>query len=690
MNFEQMQELAPTEDSVMEEHTLQGIIRDEISSAAGREDDLSADRSSASNYYFCKPNGTEVCGRSQVVDSSVADSIEAVMAQIMPIFANDNIVSFDSVAPQDEAQSKIESRACSDIIMNKANGYKMFQDSIHNALLYRNGINKVEDIDDVSIVIKEYEGLPPQQYQMLLQPQGPNEEVNVTSEEMIETPQGPMINATIMRRTTTVKVVAKSIHPRNFVFSSDQEDMDLSNCSFTADVSYPRRYELVEAGFSEEIINQLPRAGGDSTYDAEDIPNTQNNISSSTKETDSVEFWQCTIRVDYDMDGYAELRKICTGGPAHEILSNDPCECVPYAAGSPFPVPGRFIGQSFFDKLKDTQDSKTSVQRQYWDNLNANNNRRLAVDIKGISEPDSLLDSKPAGIVKCKRPPMDVIMPIPVDDIGPSCINALDYLDRQRSEKVGASLDMQTQQMQVSNDTAHGAERMISAKEEMSAYILSNLFNTLVRNTYLLVHKKLRIVNQDLMFKDEEQWKATNTGMWLEREQISIDVGLSKGMKASKIAELTQVYGIQQELNTNGKSGILVDDNKIFNTLSSITAISGTGHTDSFWVNPQSEQAQQTNQQNSEQQQEMKQKEDEVHQVSVKLQTSISEAELLKAQNGQYKNEIEQLKAALDARDKSDNLQFDYDEMYEDNATKLAIADVQAKKQVAAKSGMNG
>ena len=675
MDLELFQEKA-LEPKFMSDDEVSSIVRDEIANAYGGENDENNNIQLASNYFHSQPLGNEIEGRSQVVDSTVSDSIEAVMAQIMPIFANSNLVEFDSVHPQDVMQARMETVACNHIIMEANNGYKVFQDAIHNALLYKNGVIKIEFVEVLDVTTEEHTGLSVFQYKMLAQPTAQDQEVEVISEIVHQDGPNLLFDVVLNRKTKVEKLQPRAIQAGHFLFSGDQDDVCLTDCTFTADISYPRRYELLEAGYDEDVVMDLPAT----TYRVstrEDSPGGGSN----SKETEQVKVYNCTLRIDYDLDGYAELRNIVVAGDKATILENSPAKMVPYAAGSPFPVPGQFYGLSFFDKLKNIQDQKTTTQRQYQDNLNANNNRRLAVDIKGIADPNSLLDSKPASVIKCKRSPNDVIMAVPVDDIGPSCIQALDYADRQRSEKVGASLDMQTQQMQVNNDTAHGAERMISAKEEMAAYILSNLFNTLVRNTYLLTHAKLREMNSQMSFSQGGEMQMSQTGQWIPRDRLRIDVGMSKGMKALRNQELQSLLGIQSTLEQAGKTGILVDDTKVYNTLTEIVNNSSSGAVENYFINPQSQQAQQTKQQIGQMQQQMQQKQEAMEQAQMQLQTALAQAELLKAQNGQMKNEIDTLKAIIDKNKQDDQLTFDYDKLYEDNATELAIAGVSAETQ---------
>ena len=58
------------------EEELVARIRGEITDALGYGDTISRQREQAMEYYYGQPFGNEVEGRSQFVDSTVADTIE--------------------------------------------------------------------------------------------------------------------------------------------------------------------------------------------------------------------------------------------------------------------------------------------------------------------------------------------------------------------------------------------------------------------------------------------------------------------------------------------------------------------------------------------------------------------------------------------------------------------------------------
>lgn len=76
---------------------------------------------------------------------------------------------------------------------------------------------------------------------------------------------------------------------------------------------------------------------------------------------DEIECLECCLRIDFDGDGYAELRRVLRAG--NQILENEPIEEIPYAYAVPVRMPHRHIGISLYDLTKDIQDIKTTLIR---------------------------------------------------------------------------------------------------------------------------------------------------------------------------------------------------------------------------------------------------------------------------------------------------------------------------------------
>jgi hypothetical protein len=107
---------------------------------------LSEDRAKAMDYYLGHMDGDMPAepGRSQAVSTDVADVIEGLMPELMDIFAgSDEVVKFEPVGPNDEAQAQQETDYVNHVFMQQNPGFMVLYSFIKDALLSKAGIVKV-------------------------------------------------------------------------------------------------------------------------------------------------------------------------------------------------------------------------------------------------------------------------------------------------------------------------------------------------------------------------------------------------------------------------------------------------------------------------------------------------------------------------------------------------------------------
>ena len=121
------------------------------------------------SYYLGLPLGTEQEGRSAIVSTDVADSIEWIMPQIMRSFTQSNeVVVFDPVNEGDELQAQIESEYIYDVLMKQNDGFTLIHQFVKDALMQRNGILKVYYEEAEEVKTYNYTGLNEDQLAIIL------------------------------------------------------------------------------------------------------------------------------------------------------------------------------------------------------------------------------------------------------------------------------------------------------------------------------------------------------------------------------------------------------------------------------------------------------------------------------------------------------------------------------------------
>jgi hypothetical protein len=576
---------------------MAGIISSEISRAAGYYDDeLTGNRSDALDYYFGRPRGDERAGRSPIISMDVSDMIEASLSQIMPTFAQDMVVQFEAISEDDDSQAQLESDFVNHVVMEQNSGYTEFYSSVKDALLQRNGIIKVSMDEKAQVETADYEGLSELEAAMLAQPQQEGEQVIMRENGGI---------TTVKRVNIKKRCKVSSVPPEEFLFATDTREMDLSDCRFCCQRINTTQSELIEMGYDPAVVADLPSKDNDTWIDslARDQIDDESEHYTFQRSTRPIEIYEVYIRIDYDLDGISELRRIIYNHNG-SVLEQQQVPFIPFAIGTPFLMPHRLVGRSLYDKIKYIQDSKTHTLRQYHDNMNANNNRRMGAVERDVNMQD-ILNSRPGGVVRMKT--KDALFPIPVDDIGPSCMNLLGYMDKCRTESGGAALDMQTENLQINNQTAHGVERMMTASELLTGMMTKTLAETLVKNTYLLTHATMRTYYTEQMeAKLNGKWAQTNPSQWMPREKVNVKVGLSFGERQRQQTMLQTTIESQMESINQVGNGVLADIKGVYRALQDWMRLGGFSAPEQYWIDPDSEESQQAAQMNA-QQQEMQQ-----------------------------------------------------------------------------------
>jgi hypothetical protein len=256
----------------------------------------------------------------------------------------------------------------------------------------------------------------------------------------------------------------------------------------------------------------------------------------------------------------------------------------------------------------------------------------------------------------------------------------------------------------VNQESAHGVERIQSAKEMLVGLMIRSIAETGIRPAYRLIRDLMvRYQTATVPYKFRGQWMNVNPSDWGERSRMTVCVGTGASNDDAKIMGLQQLLAVQQQMMQDPAQP-LVDYNKIYNTLDQLTTLGDIGEAEKYFYNPMSQDGQmfgQQKQQGQQQaQQEAMQKEAmqlQMQQATVQAQMKVADAEMGKAQatqqNGQLKaqidamknqhnQEIEQLKVALQAAKDNKAQEFQLQNMKTQAALKLTELEIQAKRDL--------
>lgn len=591
---------------------LQSVISNEITNALGfLGGNLSSQRKKSLEYYLGEKLGTEIDGRSQVVSTDVADTIETILPNLLRIFtASDNVVRCEPVKAEDVALAD-QATNYVNYIFNKDNpGFSILYTWFKDALLEKNGIVKVFWDESVRTEQETYKNLSEEDYQLLLN----DDNVEVVSQEEfidekaqkqlqevkelaeaqgqeIETPV-PMLHNCIIKRTNEFGgVKIENVPPEEFLISRSSKSIEDAN--FVAHQVARTRSELIEMGFDPEVVDSLP-ATQNVLHSTEKLTRfgdiDENPFKHSTdKSTEQIQIYECYIKLDYDGDGIAELRKVCVaGGSANTILSNETVDNNPFCSLTPIPMPHRFYGRSVAELVEDIQLVKSTVMRQLLDNMYLTNNNRVAI-MDGMVNLDDLLTSRPGGVVRTKQPPSQVMMPMQSQTISQQAFPLLEYLDTVRETRTGVTRYAQGLDADSLNKTATGINTLMT-QTQMRMELIARIFSeTGVKDLFRKIFElTVKYQDKERIVELNNQFVPVRPTEWKDRYNITIIVGLGSGSKEQQLVILNNILERQvQAFNLQGGQEYpMVSLKNIYNTLSKMIENAGLKNVENYFVNP--------------------------------------------------------------------------------------------------------
>jgi len=607
----------------LDDYNIQGILGDHIKNSYGYyESELTDSRRKANEYYFGEGFGNEVEGRSQVVSTDVADTIESILPPLLRIFtASDNIVRVEPVTQEDV---KIAEQATDYLnhIFNKDNDgftalYTMFKD----ALLQKNGIVKVYWDDSEKVERETYQKLSEDEFTMLIEEDGVEvlehteyedelfkKEIKKQKENLgqledslqasmmrdeINSIPTPMLHDVVISRTQTFgRVKIEPIPPEEFLI--ERQAKSLKDANFICHKVPTSRSTLIEMGFDHDKVYGLPienkeRYNSERSVRYRNIDDDYDRVVGDSA-TEEIIVYESYIKIDMDGDGIAELRKITSAGEGgYTILDNVPVDSHPFCSITPIIVPHRFYGRSVSELVEDIQLIKSTVMRQVLDNMYLTNNNRVAV-MDGQVNLDDLLTNRPGGIVRTKSAPSQVMMPLQNQTLTQQAFPLLEYLDTVKEERSGITKYNQGMDTNTLNKTASGINTILS-QSQMRLELIARVFaETGVKDIFKKIFELVvKYQDKERIIKVNNNFVPMNPMEWRDRCNVTIHVGLGTGSRDQQLQILNAILGRQLEaIKLQGSAqGPVVNLNNIYNTLARIIENAGLKDVGSYFTNPE-------------------------------------------------------------------------------------------------------
>lgn len=584
---------------VMSEADVSSFIQRKILRAMNDEDgDISEVRMDVFDYYVGEEYGNERDGGSSYVSRETLEVIEWAKPSIMRTLVQDKVVQFDPVGPEDEAQADQETDVANHVIMKENKGFLQIYQWVNDILMYPNGYIKVWPEQSEEVVKHSYrqqtmpqvamimespdtEILEANQYTIIVNNNGQMEQIEVADLEVEET-----------RQKRSYKLAA--MPPDGVLVDEDLASPDLDEADFICH-RFRKNYTDIVNGFPEdkrkEWIEKLQLVGStdDHRWQDEEVNrrfHEDENPDNSDEDDDSMREYlihECYARFDYDGTGLSQRRKVMLIGQS--VFDNEELDYQPFVSASTIIMSHKHVGMSLGEIVSDLQLLRSMIRRHILDNADRMNFPKKYVGEGAITDGgetiDDLLDHD-AEIIRCA----DASQIVP--EQFQSMIGDLLLVDQSLKEELQnrtgiaphLSLDPKVLQ-QATAGAFMGALEQANQRIELLVRLIAEVG---MRPLFQKVHQLLRQYQDvEKTVKIRNEWVNVNPRDWIERENISVTVGLGFHGKPQKLMLLDAVAAKQEKLIGAG----MVEPQHVFNTLEDMVETGELGDTERYFKKPQ-------------------------------------------------------------------------------------------------------
>lgn len=590
---------------------------------------LAEQRRKAEAYFYGLAEGDlappEVIGRSAVVVPVVRNTIEAMLPQLMVKFTGgDTVVEFEPTQPDDEERAKNCTDYLNYLFFKKNSGHAVTYAWFKDALKLKRGVVKVwwdtrdeetreeyrglsqvelaQIMDDPEIEVIEQKSYPDEEDAK--QRQKALEQMQAQMDQAVDHPQGGqavmqmqqqmaqlqgkppalLYDIACKRKKTGGKLCIENVPPEEFLIS--RKAKDIPNAPFVGHRVRRTMSELRSQGYPESKIANLGSDGSEWAnaeraerlqYDDDYIDYEEDPADPSQKR---VWLTECYMRLDYDGDGIAELRKICRAGG--EILSNEIVDVIPFVSICPIPEPHKFFGLSVADLTIPGQLAETGLLRSVFDNQFLEVNGRYGA-IEGQVNLDDLLSSRPGGIVRMKSKDAVFRLDQGKGNLAES-MGLLEYMKGFNEDSSGWSrLSQGNDPSSLSKPETATKANIVTNRADMRVDLIArNFAEGFVELFRMMLKLVTQYQNKKAQIRLSGKWVDMDPREWRNQFDVSINVGLGVGNKDQQIGHLMALFEVM------GKAGPLgvAKPSNVYALASEMAKAMGFKTPDKFFTEP--------------------------------------------------------------------------------------------------------
>lgn len=538
-------------------------------SAYGSGSELEKKRTTLLKYYNREPFGDEVNGQSQVITSDVSDVVESVIPSLIRQYTSSrNIAEFSvgeipsSMSPEDIEKREREAEektVYANYVFRHKGGTSILHSMIKDAMLQYTGTVKVFYDESNEVIPEPYRNLDKKELAKLKL----DDELDIND---IEENDDGTFNVDAVRNITSRGVCYEPVPPEEMLINDDARDFKRPRF-IGQKKQNSTRSDLIEMGFDKDLVMSLSSddeilSEGSHTRRADLNYNVGSQLDTD-KSQDRIALGEYYLLMDVDEDGISELWQIFYAG--NEVLEKNQVEDHPYAVAVPIPIPHRAIGDCPAAQVMDIQFTKSTLARQFMNNIYQTNYGRTVVNER--VELDDLLTPRAGGVVRVEGngPVSDSLYPIPVQPIGGEILQGIEYWDTSRETRTGITRYNQGLDTDSLNKTATGFKGLMDASQQrlylMAKLVAETGLKQMFEKTVKLLARYQDEAQQIRVFGRKISIDPTS---WRHNLTCDIDIGIGAGDRNEKIAGLQVVLNEQKMLKQMNSQ--LVDETKLYNT----------------------------------------------------------------------------------------------------------------------------
>lgn len=570
--------------------------RNEIERAADYvQTQIASDRAKAYDYYWGKPFGNEVEGRSKLVTRDVQQQVDSALPGLIKTFVgSDSAVEFKPRTAEGVEKAEQQTDLANYVYQTWNNGYQLTHDCLKDGLLQKTGTFKWYWEPETKVSEETLYALDDATLGEL--DKDPDQEIVAHSEYQLDYGTGPMTvhDVTVRRKKESGKVKICVLPPEEFLISPRSYSCLADESPMVGHVSYKTHSELLEMGIKAADLEEVGGASEDSQMDQE--KNARDNRTSNLSLRDPADevdpsrrvyrYYELYTLVDFDGDGIAERRRVCLINKT-KITHNEVTDHIPLSWWSPKIMPHEAIGMSIADDLLDLQFVRSTFRRQAADNLYITNNSRVYVNENADVNIDDILTVRPGGVIRGKGPANEAIQPIVVPFVADKVFSLDEVLAQEGEQRTGISRFIQGIDPNSINKTATHASLVNQSSQMRTEMYARNFaefaFIPMFRGIQYLLAKHQ---TTELIARIRGKVTAVSPDVWNAEYDMTCNVGLGTGNKDQQLMHL-QAMGQDVMMVMQSPFGkVLLDPAKVYNLFEKKSELAGFKDASQFMNNP--------------------------------------------------------------------------------------------------------